>query len=596
MKSLVSRQYFVFGAIGAALLLSAAINHTLWDGAEKYALEVNMAGKQRMLSYKILNLALTLEQPSDLDTNEVSDQIKKCAGTLVITNAALISHDESKLRELQKTAFPCISSNAAEKTIETLSNKTRIPGVFEDSSLNNMVVYFAKAALLIADVNNFSTFSKAEFSEIGSVLLPSKIDQFVAKRQFSAESFLKNLRIVQASLLLIIFVVTAAMLYFILMPEAKRVLKLQNRLTLLQKAISSCADGIVICRTEGRDNLVEYSNPAFCAMTGHTEAELLGRDLRFLQGSDTNKKELNRLKKAIRERRKTSVILENYRANGQPFWNELNVSPVVGELGDYYIGEQRDVSQRVESQAMLADALATANIANEAKSSFLATMSHEFRTPLNAIIGFSEMLQHLPTDDSTKNKTQEYAQDIHKGGMHMLSLVNDILDLSEIQEDKRQLEKQSINIETIVDDCIQSMRPLFEKKNIEIISDIPSDLSEFSADERSMHQILINLLSNAIKYSNPNDKISVLVKADESYLSISVIDTGLGISPDILPKILEPFTGSDADPHIAKSIEGTGLGLSIVNSLSKQHGGEVLIESEIGKGTTVEIKIPIRVH
>lgn len=228
--------------------------------------------------------------------------------------------------------------------------------------------------------------------------------------------------------------------------------------------------------------------------------------------------------------------------------------------------------------------------ANKAKSEFMANMSHDLRTPLNAIIGFSEIMCREIHGKHGNDKYLEYSRDINTSSEYLLSLINDILDLSAIDANKRSIEKEELNINMLVADCIRTLKPLIDEKNQDVIINIPDEFDLLYADERSVKQILINLISNAIKFTPNGGTITVECGSTKKSNVLIVKDTGEGIAKSNLTHILDPFARADSHPHISR--EGTGLGLTIVNSLVKLHGGSLSIKSELGKGTKVTIKFP----
>jgi two-component system, sensor histidine kinase len=229
--------------------------------------------------------------------------------------------------------------------------------------------------------------------------------------------------------------------------------------------------------------------------------------------------------------------------------------------------------------------------ANQAKSEFMAHMSHDLRTPLNAIIGFSEIMNRELYGKIGSEKYREYAKDINLSSEYLLSLINDILDYSEIEADKRDMDKEEINLSELLDKCLSTIRGLSEAKKIYPINNIEKISPNIFADERAMKQILINLLSNAIKYTHEDGEVIVDAQYTATEIWINVTDNGEGIVEENIEKILVPFTRVENDPHLTQ--EGTGLGLSIVHSLVKLHGGELLIKSEINIGTKVSFSLPL---
>jgi PAS domain S-box-containing protein len=266
--------------------------------------------------------------------------------------------------------------------------------------------------------------------------------------------------------------------------------------------------------------------------------------------------------------------------------------PLFDETGKYigHRGAAADITLRKQAEFALQSAMAGAEQANQAKSEFLATMSHEFRTPLNAILGFSEMIRAQYFGPIGAQNYKEYANDIHDSGEHMLALVNDVLDISAIEAGKRPLEKEIFAISSMINDCAKNIGKTIDDKSITFSLIVPDDLPDLYADKRAVRQIVINILSNAAKFTNPHGEISLTASSPNGGILISLTDTGVGIPANRLSDITEPFAQADSNPHMAQ--EGTGLGLAIVKTLVEAHGGDLRIESEMGKGTTVSVTFP----
>jgi PAS domain S-box-containing protein len=256
------------------------------------------------------------------------------------------------------------------------------------------------------------------------------------------------------------------------------------------------------------------------------------------------------------------------------------------------IGCSHDITDFVNVVGQLNTALADAEQANQAKSEFLATMSHEFRTPLNAILGFSEMIHAQYFGPVGADNYKDYAGDIHDSGEHMLALVNDMLDVAAIEAGKRTTIKENVDVDAVLRGCINDVDRTAKDAGVTLSSDVPVDLPSLYTDRRSVVQIIHNLLSNAIKFTERGGTIEVAVSASDDEMTIGVIDSGIGIPPDRLSKITEPFAQAHDNAHIAQN--GTGLGLSIVKSLVEMHGGELKIESEVQNGTIVTVVFPIQ--
>ena len=257
----------------------------------------------------------------------------------------------------------------------------------------------------------------------------------------------------------------------------------------------------------------------------------------------------------------------------------------------HFQGILLDVSEKKEFEERLRLAKVEAEEANRAKSAFLAAMSHDLRTPLNAIIGFSEMMRARTFGALGDAHYDEYAKDIHRSGQLLVSLINDILDLSKIEAHKYAISDDVIDVSAVVGECVLQSRAASDKKGQVISVDVSASLPALKADERAVMQILNNLVSNAIKFSPDDGRISITAKlGPDNRISVAVTDNGIGMSRKDLAMISEPF--AQADGLHARRHEGTGLGLYLVDSLMKLHGGTMSVESTVGQGTTVTVMFP----
>ena len=285
-----------------------------------------------------------------------------------------------------------------------------------------------------------------------------------------------------------------------------------------------------------------------------------------------------------------TVELEGLHRDGHEFPLELSLGAWHSKGKIYFSAVIHDISDRKKAEEQLQTALADAERANQAKSEFLATMSHEFRTPLNAILGFSEMLRSQYFGPLGADNYEVYANDIHTSGEHMMELINDMLDIAAIEAGKRPMINEDDVIGEILRDCIRNFEPAAKDRDIKLSLDVPENSPSLYADKRSFTQIFLNLLSNAIKFTNRGGTISVSILEMEKSISIKVSDTGIGIPPDRLSTVTDPFSQTHSDPYITQ--KGTGLGLSIVKSLVEAHDGKLNIESGVEKGTVVTVTFP----
>jgi two-component system, NtrC family, sensor kinase len=228
--------------------------------------------------------------------------------------------------------------------------------------------------------------------------------------------------------------------------------------------------------------------------------------------------------------------------------------------------------------------------ANQHKSEFLANMSHELRTPLNAIIGFSEVLSERMFGDLNE-KQDEYLKDIHASGQHLLSLINDILDLSKIEAGRMELELSDFHLPTALDSALTLVRERAGRRGIALHLSIDERLGQMQGDERKIRQVLLNLLSNAIKFTAEGGRIEVAAAPRDGAVEVSVTDTGVGIAPEDQEAVFEEFRQvGTAD----KKVEGTGLGLTLCRKFVELHGGTIWVKSQCGQGSTFTFTVPIR--
>ena len=257
-------------------------------------------------------------------------------------------------------------------------------------------------------------------------------------------------------------------------------------------------------------------------------------------------------------------------------------------------GIMQDVTERTINEINLTEAKEAAERAYAAKSQFLANMSHELRTPLNAIIGFSEMMQRQLLGPIGSARYLDYIGGIRESGEHLLDLISDILDMSKIEAGKYELDLEELNIAKIIRLAVHMMEGRATEGKIIISIDMASEDMQVVADRRALMQVFLNLLSNAVKFTEPGGSVRVECSERDDYISIRVHDTGIGIPANQLKNITRPF--EQAASHYTRKHEGTGLGLAITKELIELHAGSLHIDSTVGVGTTVTIRLPYNAY
>jgi len=253
---------------------------------------------------------------------------------------------------------------------------------------------------------------------------------------------------------------------------------------------------------------------------------------------------------------------------------------------------EAEITKQHEINIELAAQAAAAQAETQQKSQFLANVSHELRTPLNAIIGFSEIIKNEVISTIHDQKYHTYINDINSSGVHLLSLINDILDYSKAEAGKLELEVSEVNLNRMVQNCLRLVSPRAEAGGIKLIEELPKEACSIVTDSKRFKQILLNLLSNAVKFTPEGGEIHVGLWAnvEDSSYKFEVRDTGIGIAPKDISRAMSPF--GQVDNTLKRKYEGTGLGLPLTKKFVELLGGKFSIESELGKGTTVSFNLP----
>ncbi|TNE35744.1 MAG: HAMP domain-containing histidine kinase [Alphaproteobacteria bacterium] len=260
------------------------------------------------------------------------------------------------------------------------------------------------------------------------------------------------------------------------------------------------------------------------------------------------------------------------------------------------LAQRRDFMnmRMLEEERQKSDMLAEkAQAANHSKSEFLAIMSHELRTPLNAIIGFSEILEKEMFGPLGKAQYKEYSKDINVSGQHLLSIINDILDLSKAEAGKLVLQEEKLSIVDIVNSTLRIIRDHAAERGVRLAFDVPGRDFILEGDPRLLSQVFLNLLSNAVKFTHKGGFVRIgFEEMATGNLSVLITDTGIGIDPENIEKVFAPFV--QIESSMSRSYEGTGLGLPLSKNILELHDGTIMLKSKLGEGTTAIVEFPAR--
>jgi two-component system, sensor histidine kinase len=352
-------------------------------------------------------------------------------------------------------------------------------------------------------------------------------------------------------------------------------------------------DMVLICLPAGE---ITWVNDTFMRLTGYTSDEVIGRKpADFLNAPGTEQSAIDEIQAARREGRQCRVELMNATKDGRHIWIETSITPIFDADGSHAmtIQVERDVTEAKARAVELAQANADAREAVAAKSRFLATMSHEIRTPMNGVIGMAELLSRTRLDA----EQQGYLAAIVESGGALLSVINDILDLSKLQSGKMDVAIAPFDIVASVQGVATLLRPLAVAKGIGLTVDLPTlPLLWVAGDAGRVRQILLNLAGNAVKFTREGQVrlgLDVQLQGTRAQLVLRVQDTGIGIAPDRMEQVFDSFT--QADGAITREFGGTGLGLTISRVLARAMGGDVTVQSDLGTGSIFELTLEVPV-
>lgn len=341
------------------------------------------------------------------------------------------------------------------------------------------------------------------------------------------------------------------------------------------------------------DGNITYINRKFEDISGYTQAEVLGKNHRILRHPDTPSSVFENMWQRLKHKRPWHGVITNMRKDGSSYVVDSNITPILDSHGDLieYISIRFDITDLKQTEEALLQAKTLAEQANKAKSDFLASMSHELRTPLNAIIGFGQLLESDPIDVLTEMQADSVAH-ILRAANHLLTLINEILDLAKIESGQIEFSLEAVRAEDVLSGCIELVRPQLAQQQLTLVVDVKAiEGLQICVDETRLKQVLINLLSNAIKYNQPQGRVAVQATVTHHQrLRVTVTDTGLGLDQIQLAQLFQSFNRLGAENT---DIQGTGIGLVISKKIIEAMHGTIGAESVKGQGSTFWIELPL---
>lgn len=361
----------------------------------------------------------------------------------------------------------------------------------------------------------------------------------------------------------------------------------------LSKVVEQTPDIVIVTDQAG---VIEYVNPAFEAITGYSWKEAVGAKPSILKSGEHGQEFYQELWKRILCGDDFRHVLINKKKNGDIFYTQQSIVPLKDSRGNIlnFVSTAKDITDQVRSEEEARMALREkleAEALNRAKSQFFSSMTHELRTPLNAIIGFGDLLM----EDIQSAGHSEYVKDLQvmiKAGHHLLSLINNVLDMSKIEAGKMEVYAEPFSILELVEEVTQTVEPLTRKNGNVLLVDCAPEIGDMRSDKTKIKQILFNLVSNASKFTKQG-KITLQVQCaadNPNNVVFHVIDTGIGMTKEQLSRMFQAF--SQADASISKDYGGTGLGLMISKRFAEMLAGSIAVDSESGKGTTFTVILP----
>jgi PAS domain S-box-containing protein len=382
--------------------------------------------------------------------------------------------------------------------------------------------------------------------------------------------------------------------------------KLEERVRLLVDAVERAETGVAITgpNLSPPGPQIQYVNEAMSEITGYDAEEMLGSTPRMLQGPDTSRDKLDRLKHRLSAGKTVVDEVVNYEKDGTPYHVRWRIAPITNDEGEttHFVSVQEDVTaekerereleRRVQERTReLQAARDEAERANQLKSALLANMSHEIRTPLTSIIGFAQSIgESMEDGDRDPEMTARFAGLIEKSGRRLLDTLGAVLNLSKLEAGEMDLAREPVDAAQELDDAAELFEMEAEDAGLTLTVETPDTPLWAWADPDGLQVVLKNLLSNAVKFTDDGGEIDARVRTGDDAVTIEIEDSGIGMHPENVPGLFEAF--KQASEGVGREYEGTGLGLAVTKEAVDQMNGSIDVETEKGRGTCVAVRLP----
>ncbi len=360
---------------------------------------------------------------------------------------------------------------------------------------------------------------------------------------------------------------------------------------------SRTQNAVIISDAAGR---IEWVNDGFTRLTGYQLSEVVGRvPGHILQNEETDRETVAHIAACVAKGEPFQVEIVNQAKDGRRYWLAIDAQPIHDRNGKLtnFIAIESDITERKQAEEELRQAKVVAEAASRAKSEFVANMSHEIRTPMNGVLGMTELL----LDSDLTERQRRFAQTIRNSGEALLNIINDILDFSKIEAGRMELDCSPFDVRAVVEETAELLAARAHAKGVELACNIASDVPVgVEGDAGRLRQVLTNLIGNAVKFTETGEVVVAVKRVDSAganpelcTLELSVIDTGIGMSEEARTRLFQPF--SQADGTTTRRYGGTGLGLAISRQLVELMGGQIALESELGKGSRFWFRLDLRI-